>query len=268
MKKNITIIIFSFLLIACKKDKEIWKTVINPYESTELETKQLEPLFLGLNPEMKNHIKDSIANDLLKKGVIKENTIDGYTFVLPINEKNTEFQFIIGAKALLLLNHDSQDFVPSDWELDRTLYQAETTLKWKFESLHDIFESKYQKGKYSDLINNEMGNFITSVFEDKNKIIVISARLVENQGYIYDYKRFKGQTRFVGVYKTEHEKSLDDDYIKGHTIHSFLNIAYYNRDFFDSEFIITLKKNKSEKLEQQERKQDSISNIKNNKDLL
>lgn len=266
MKKTITIIIFSFLLIACKKDKKIWKTVINPYESTELETKQYEPLFLGLNPEMKNHIKDSIANDLLKKGVIKETT-NGYTFVLPINEENTEFQFIIGAKVLSLLNHNSQDFAPSDWEVDRTLYQAETTLKWKFESLYDIFESKYQKGKYSDLINDEMGNFITSVFEDENKIIVISASLIENQGYIYDYKRFKGQIRFVGAYKTEHEKSLDDDYIKGHTIHSFLNIKYYNKDFFDWE-VQTLKKNKSEKLEQQKKKKDSISNIKNNKDLL
>lgn len=266
MNKYFTILIFSLLLLACKKDKEIWKPVLNPYESKIIETEKLEPLFLGLNPKMTNHIKDSITVDLLKKGVIKESNNE-YTFVVPINEKNTEFNFIIGAEVLSLLNHNSQDFVPSDWEKDRTLYQAETNLKWRFESLYNIFESKYQEGKYSDLINNEMGNFITSVFQDENKIIVLSARLFENQGYIYDYKKFKGQIKIISTYNTEQEKSLDDDYIKGHSIHSFLQIQYYNPDHFDW-IVKALKKNKSEQLEQQKKKQDSISNIKNNKELL
>lgn len=267
MNKKIIILLLSILVLACRKEKEIMKPVLNSYKSTVKITEKLEPLFLGLNPEMKNHTKDSIIADLIKKGTIEEGTF-GYTFVIPINEKNTKFNFTIGTEILSLSNTHEQEFIPNDWIEDRTLYQAETALKWKFESLYNIFNSKYQKGKYSDLINNEMKNYITSVFQNENKKIIISARVVEKQLYVEDYRKFKKDgIRFVNTLMSEHDKSLDENYIRGHKIYSSLEIRYYNNHDFDL-LIQQLIKQKSEKDKTKKRKQDSISGIKNNKNLL
>jgi hypothetical protein len=278
MKKTLLLITI-FILSSCeKKNKDSSIDIVKV--PTDIVSKEfINPIFLGINPNMKKYEINKIISDRIKDGRLIEtgSSIDPRRiFVVNINEDKVEFDFEVANNKILLSYFTSLVYPLKDFNNLKVKSFAKM-IENKVDFLNNHFKKKYPNTldlKTLTKIEKEFGDII--VFRDSIKTIIIDDYYFTGGESYINLNRYYGQEnpggKYDGIYYApdaidyKYDKSEDKkNYAKGKELRGGIKISYYENKDFNS-ILDTLRNLRIEKEKYNKIKKDSLNKIQPNID--